>query len=660
MKFNPFEILRRKGALLSLPVLAGMAVALGACAVMGRPEGGPLDETPPVFVKSNPAPGALNVRGDRIEIWFDENVQIEDAANKVVVSPAQVTQPVISSNGRKVTVELRDTLRASTSYTVDFTDAVKDLNEGNVLDGFSFDFSTGPSIDTLRISGMVFEAATLEPAQGMVVGVYSNLSDTALTTLPMERVTKTNALGQFTLRNLAPGTYRIFAINDLNRDYKWDRSEDVAFFDATITPEARYEVHTDTLRSRTEGVPDSIVHTPLTYFTPNDIILTWFNEGYKAQYLQNYERKKRNVIGLRFGAPSDTMPRVVFAGDGPLHGKDIVSLSALKSSQGMDTLEIWLRDSALIKLDTIPVAVQYLKPDSLERMQWVSDTLALTFSEPRQSKKKKSKEELAADSVARENARFLTLEVTSNRNLDVNKPLTFTVSEPLDSFAQSMVHLEYAVDTLWDTVAAPVIRKLNPLQPMDLVGIMEWEPDTKYRLTVDSLAMTGIYGHPNRKMVYEFKTPPLSDYSTVNFRVTGVPDSVAAVVELLSASDKPVAQAPVEDGTAYFEYIKPGTYYARLYIDANHNGRYDTGNLSSGSPRQPEEVYYYPRKLNLMKNWEVSQSWDIFAVPLDRQKPLDIKKNKPKEKRTGGKDRKQSEEEPTDEDDGYIPPPGVG
>ena len=229
-------------------LLAMIAVALlAACANMGRPEGGPRDELPPVYVRSNPSIGQLNVKGNKITVYFDENIALDDAMNKIVVSPAQRTTPAISSNGKRVTVELRDTLLPNTTYTIDFADAVKDLNEGNVLDGLALDFATGDTIDTLRISGMVFEAQTLEPAQGMLVGVYSNLDDSAITTLPMERITKTNQLGQFTIRNLKEGTYRIFALNDVNRDYHWDRSEDVAFYDVTVSPSTTPVTITDTL-----------------------------------------------------------------------------------------------------------------------------------------------------------------------------------------------------------------------------------------------------------------------------------------------------------------------------------------------------------------------------------------------------------------------------
>ena len=240
-----------------LTIIGAMASIVGACASIGRPEGGPRDETPPEFVKSNPMPGSTNIDRNRIDIIFNENIKLEDVSNKLVVSPAQKQNPSINSNGRRVTIELRDSLKPNTTYTLDFSDAIRDLNEGNILDGFAMDFATGNTIDSLSVSGMVFEARTLEPAQGMVVGVYSNLSDTAVKTLPLERVAKTNQYGQFTIRNLKPGNYHIFAIDDRNHDWHWDRSENVAFADFTISPVVEEMAVTDTLRS--QAGEDSIV-----------------------------------------------------------------------------------------------------------------------------------------------------------------------------------------------------------------------------------------------------------------------------------------------------------------------------------------------------------------------------------------------------------------
>ncbi|MDE6498792.1 MAG: Ig-like domain-containing protein, partial [Muribaculaceae bacterium] len=281
-------------------ISALLAIAGGllapACASIGRPDGGERDKEPPRYVSSRPAMGATGVSATRFSVLFDENIQLDDAFNKVIVSPVQSTPPSVSSNGRRLTVELRDTLVPDATYTIDFGDAIKDLNEGNVLDGFALDFSTGSTIDSLRISGIVLAAENLEPAQGMLVGVYradSALADTTLTTTPLQRVARTNQLGQFTVRGLAPGRYRIYAINDINRDYHWDRSEDVAFLDVDLSPSVEQIEVTDTLRAH-DGT-DSLATRPGVRYVPNDVLLTWFNQDYRAQYLKDYKRPTRRT-----------------------------------------------------------------------------------------------------------------------------------------------------------------------------------------------------------------------------------------------------------------------------------------------------------------------------------------------------------------------------
>ena len=618
---------------LRLLLAAVAAVMLAACASMGRPEGGPKDYDPPLFVRSSPAPSALNVSGNKINIYFNENVQLEDPTTKVVVSPAQKNQPVVSASGRRVTVELRDTLIPNTTYTIDFADAIADLNEKNVLDGFAIDFATGPSIDSLRISGMVLEARNLEPAQGILVGVYSNLSDTALTTLPFERITKTNQLGQFTLRNLKPGTYRIFAVKDQNRDYHWDRSEDVAFFDTTITPTSERVMVNDTLAGADGS--DSIVAREITVFHPNNILLTWFNEDYKAQYLMNNKRTERNRLYFEMGAPSDTLPRIRPL-NGPREGQDISRWAVLEASPTRDTLNYWITDSAVILQDSLLIGIDYLRTDSLDRLVWTTDTLRM-FMRPSKVKqeKKKEKDEEEADSVPR--IEFLELTSSASGVQDINRGITLTTTVPIARLDTAAIHLETLVDTVWTATAPPRVVPAREHETMVVTLEKEWEPGAKYRLTVDSASVYNIYGLFNKPLTSEFTVKKQEDYSALFFNILGL-DGRPAVVELLNSSDKVSASAPVNGGgSAALEFVPPGAYYVRLFIDANGNGRWDTGNVKSGL--QPEEVYYFPKKLNLRKNWDVEQSWNIYETALDLQKPLEIKQNKPP------KTAKQREEE---------------
>lgn len=608
--------MRHNGGLGSLFVVAA-ALLLAACASIGRPEGGPRDMTPPVMVSSTPAPGSVNVSNGRIDIVFDENITLDDPMNKIVVSPPQKKQAQISSNGCRVRITLRDTLRDSTTYTVDLADAVRDLNEGNILDGLAIDFSTGPSIDTLMISGIVFEGRTLEPAQGMIVGVYSTpVADTALTTLPMERITKTNALGRFTIRNLKPGSYRVFAINDLNHDFHWDRSEDIAFLDRDISPSTMAIEVTDTFTDAAGN--DSLVTRPATRFLPDDILLTWFNENYKPLYLVKHERPDARRLTLEMSTRSDSLPQLTLLNTVRV-GARLDREAVLQSSPGLDSLTYWLRDTTLIGSDTLKIAARYLHTDTLDNITFTTDTLTFALRQP----KKKKKRDEETDSVPK--LEFVNIGISSRQPQDLNMPLLFETSAPTASIDSAGFRIEELVDSVWMPVAAKIPSPPDSLQPMRLLTEMTWKPKTKYRVTIDSLAVTDIYGNHNRPFVQEVSTHAIEDYAALFFNIGDLgPDS--AIVELLS-SDKPVRLEPVRNGVATFEYVTPGAYYARLFIDRNHNGRWDTGCVAD--TLQPEDVFYFSKKLNLKKNWDVEQQWNIYETPVDLQKPEDIKKNKP-------------------------------
>ena len=635
-------------------LLAVVAAALTvACANMGRPEGGPRDEMPPVYTGSNPRMGQLNVTNNKVTVTFDENIALDDPTNKIVVSPAQKTQPSISSNGRHVTVELRDTFQPNTTYIIDFSDAVKDLNEGNVLDGLAIDFSTGETIDSMRISGMVFEARNLEPAQGMIVGAYSNLSDTAITTIPVERITKTNQLGQFVLRGLKPDTpYRIFAINDVNRDYHWDRSEDIAFYDAIITPTCEPTVVTDTLRTWDDSA-DSIVSRPATRFMPDDILLTWFNEGYASQYLKDYKREVNNRIFMQFGTKADSLP-VMRLLNTHRKGDEISTWSVLDASATLDSLTYWITDTSLVALDSLLIEARYYRTDTLDNLSLTTDTLKFFMrgnKNKKKEEKKKKKDDEETDTLAPK-IPAMDFKVASGTTVDLNKPLVFKAGVPVKRFDQRGIHLEMQIDTIWYPVKAPVVERPDPMHPMDYIAPYVWDEGTKYKLTIDSASVEDIYGLVNEPVTHEFTTKKRGDYSSLSFNISGL-DGRPAIVEILGSGEKPVAEAPVKDSYVKVEYLNPGTYYARLFIDADTNGIWTTGNLLDSI--QPEEVYYYPKKLVLKKNWDIDQSWNLYALPVDQQKPREIVKNKPKRKK-GERERPTGDEEEEDEffDDPFM------
>lgn len=672
-------------------LLAGvLALGVAGCASIGRPQGGPKDELPPEFVRSTPDPEARNVDKNKIEIFFNENVQLEDAFNKVIVSPVQKTNPSVSSNGKRVSIELKDTLLPNTTYTIDFGDAIKDLNEGNILDGFTASFSTGDSIDSLRISGMVLEARTLEPAQGMLVGVYRCLpdslmpewtareaqfnqwlhrdslstdtlpawalpfdslrylasTDSALYKMPLERVARTNQLGQFTIYNLKPGDYRIFALNDVNRDYKWDRTEDVAFYDAKISPYAQTITVVDTLSSWKRT--DSLASRQGTAYYPNDILLSWFNEDYKSQYLKDYKREDRQRFSIEMAAPSDSLPEITIA-KGPRLGENVTAWGLLKASPTLDSLEYWIRDTTVMAYDSLMLSVKYLRTDTNDLLSWKTDTLKFFYKDPvvkdKKDKKKKKKDEEEDTVPKAPEIKFMSFSAVTGTSQELNLPLIFKADQPIDTFYADTWKLEILDDTLWYPIddVKFTVDSLLPLTQRRMA--VEWEEGMKYRLTIDSAAVVGIYGQWNNAIKHEFTVKKADDYSTLSFKVIGL-DSLPAVVELLDKSEKIIARANVVDGLARLPFLKPGTVYARLFIDANGNGEWDTGNFKAGI--QPEEVYYYPKKVNLKQNWDLTQDWNIYEIAIDLQKPLDIKKNKPKLKK-GERQQQQYDDEEEDE-----------
>ena len=155
-------------------MLLWMAMALtvlAACARMGQPDGGWYDETPPHIVSTSPADKSTGVKGKKVYINFDEFIKIENATENVVVSPPQMEPPEIKGQGKRIMVELKDTLKPNITYTIDFSDAITDNNEGNPLGNYTYSFSTGEVIDTMEVSGHVVDAETLEPVKGILVGL---------------------------------------------------------------------------------------------------------------------------------------------------------------------------------------------------------------------------------------------------------------------------------------------------------------------------------------------------------------------------------------------------------------------------------------------------------------------------------------------------------
>jgi len=596
-------------------VAFGVMLMAYACANMAEgPTGGPKDLTPPKVLKSNPKNGSLNFSKKQIEILFDEIVSIEKATENVIISPPQVKPPDVKSFGKKISVEFNEDLMDSTTYSINFGNAIVDLNEKNALKNYVFSFATGNEIDTMKISGTVINAEDLNPISGICVGIYRETSDSVFFKKPFLRIGKTDEKGHFSIDNVKKGTYKVFALGDANRDYFFQPGEGLALYDSLVTPYSRIEAMQDTIWKDSIHV-DSIRNYMGTRFLPDDVTLRYFKESKKRQYLAKNERKNPFSFSLYFNTTLTELPTIK-----PLNfdwdGKYMV-----QKNNSMDSITYWLTDSTVWKTDTMQMAVSYLKTDSIFQLMPVTDTLNVSF--------RKTKINSKAKSAKKSNELKIEPYIFSNNvagTFEIFNPIILRFDAPLENFDISKIKLSQKVDTVYKTI--PFKWKQIDSTKMSYSIENKWIAEMSYELTVDSAAFKSIYGKISNKYVSQFKIRSLDEYSSLKIFLTPINPKV--VLQILDNKDILLASKPASEKGTVFEYLKPGEYYVRMFVDENSNGKWDTGDLTT--KRQPEEVFYYPRKFTLKANWEFEETWDYKLVPLLKQKPIELLKDASKKK----------------------------
>lgn len=640
----------RKYIVLSI-IFISIALLVVSCANMATPQGGAEDWDPPKIEKSTPGLNATNVKKGEVTIIFDENVTIKDPSEKVIITPPQKAFPTIHVINRKVMVKLKDSLVANTTYTIDFTDAIVDSNEGNPLENFSYSFSTGDVVDSLAISGKVLSAHNLEPVKGIYVGIHSNLTDTAFVKLPFERISRTNESGSFTIRGVAAGKYRLYALDDPNRDYKYiDPSKAVAFMETIIEPSSEKAIKNDTLFTIKKGngeeepikLVDTIKTVEYTRFTPDNIVLRSFVSSFQRRFLRNFERKE-NKLFIYFGSQTP-LPKIE-----PLNFDKNLDWSVLERYPKNDTLIYWIKDKEINALDTIALQVLFLKTDSLNQDILTTDTLKFVDRNRKREIKQEEKEERKEEKIEKEKKKkgevdepqitFLEIKNNLSSTWDPFKSIELEFSQPLADSLKSKIILRQKKDTIFSNIPFDLIK--DSINPRKYTIANKWQYGTEYSITIDSAAVHSIYDLWNNKLDQKFTVKKEDQYGHLAIWVNGV-DSIHSFIELLDNGDKPIRKAKVIDNVAVFKDVNPGKYYARITLDRNNNGVWDTGDFYID--REPEVVCYLPRALDIKATFyheENSPAWQIDVTTLSAQKPLEITKQKPQDKT----DRKKKKEE---------------
>ncbi len=641
MKKKQFNHIVRHSSLLGdLGGLFVLILLFVSCARMGNPDGGWYDDTPPRVVSASPDERGVNVKSQKLTINFNEFIKIEDAQNKVIISPPQLEQADIKAAGRRIIVELKDSLKESTTYTVDFSDAITDNNEGNPMGNYTFSFSTGDHIDTLEVGGYCLNAADLEPIKGILVGLYDYASydDSLFHTTPMMRVSRTNASGRFTIKGVAPGSYRIFALQDADGDYVFgQKSEMIGFSEDSIVPSWKPDTRQDTIWRDTLHI-ENILRVGYTHFLPDDVTLLCFQEPQTDRFLLKTERQEPEKIGFFFSYGHEEVPR--------LRGLNFDSDSAfvVETSLKRDTVYYWLRDTTLVNQDTLRLEATYYMSDSLGTLFLHTDTMEILpkvgyekrkkeemkeYEKWKKEQEKKKKREERYDSIMP--VKPLQVKVTPMGQVEPMQTVWFETPQPLQRCDTSGVHLYVQIDSVWYN--APHEFTQHSARKYALKA--DWQEGLEYSLEIDSAAFCTIYGLENARVKQGLKVSEADKFSTLTVELSGLPplDSVAVVrVALVDKSDKVVRESVMEaDGSAVFFYLKPSTYYLRLHIDQNGNGEWDTGCYDEG--RQAEPVYYFNEEVECKEKWDVNRKWNLTTTPRYRQKPAAVTKQKPEKAR---------------------------
>ena len=616
---------------LYLVLLASLSLS---CARMGSPDGGWFDETPPRVVGASPADRATGVKTRKVKIQFNEFVKIENPTEKVVISPPQIEAPEIKSGGKSIEVTLKDTLMPNITYTIDFSDAISDNNEGNPLGNYTYSFSTGEVIDTFEVSGYVLDSKDLEPVKGILVGLYSNKADSAFRTQPMLRVSNTDSRGFFVIKGVAPGEYRVYALKDADGDYKYtQKSEMIAFNHDIIVPSSKPDTRQDTIWRDSLHI-DNILQVPYTHYLPDDIMLRAFTMPQTDRFLLKAERKEPDRFTFYFTYGNESLPEIRGLN---FNERDAFFVDA--STKG-DTITYWLRDTALVNQDTLHMEVKYLQSDSLGTLFMQTDTLEVLAKVPyakRQKLKEKEFEDWKKkqDKLKKKGEPYdsimpvepLKLNYSAPGKLDPDRNIYIRSPYPLAVVDTSKIHLYTKIDTLWYE-ARHVFKQTGNMEYM-IMG--EWRPLQEYSLEVDSAAFVDIFGHASKASKSGFAIKSLDDYSSILMTIQDMRGK-NIVVELLDSKESVVKRVSTTSGTAEFYYVNPASYYMRMFVDHNANGQWDPGDFDAD--RQPEEVYYYFDEIECRAKWDLVLTWNPTIRPLNTQKPGPLVKTKAEKKKT--------------------------
>lgn len=572
-------------------MLAGAAL-LAACAKEMAPQGGPRDKTAPKSTRCKPAQNTTNFNARRITLKFDEYVQLKSPEQQVVISPPLAKPLKIKTKGKAVVVEFGDTLAAGTTYNINFGDAVADYTEGNSASGLQYVFSTGGHIDSIFVAGRVVHAATALPAEGIAVGLYpADAGDSAPRLQKPRYYAVTDKKGDFTIRNIAPGSYRYFALQDIGNDLVYNRPEEqLAFGDSAFAPAIERRALADTLRvARVDAATgdtawiDSVARREVVQSNQPAALLRLFAPADPRQFVRSAARHARHQCHVALNRPPQGPVALT-----DLAGAPFIALPTPRP----DSILFLVADPATALADTLFALLTYPGADTLGRPAKIVDTLALAAAPGR---------------TLREDTLPAIGTNLQGGAIAIGGRLELVFDHPLADIDTAGIRVERADDTAMAPVAATF--RLDSLRTRLAVDA-RFEPDERYTLTVDSAALRDIYGAACLRYTATFEQSGRERYGTL-FVVMSQSPPPGAVIELANAKSGEVARrvAGHSQPELTLRDVPPGTYALRYFVDTNGDGQWTTGDLDTR--RQPEPTAAYPKQVTIKANWDTEVNWKL-------------------------------------------------
>lgn len=584
-----------------LPLIIAIACIFGpmmfvhSCAnTTQAPSGGKKDTIPPYIIDIKPLPGATNVPLDsKFTFTFDEYVVIKTATN-IFLSPPQQKPLKSRISGKSLVLSLEEPLDSNTTYTITFTNAIADNNEGNMFPGYTYTFSTGPKIDSMMITGTVENCNTLDPVKGATVLLYRDLADSAVFQKRPYAAVKTDDWGFFALPFIADTTYRLYAIKDDNNNNIYDPdTEIIGFVDSVIRPTM---VAHDTIK---EMLKYDMKDTLSCLARESQYELRLFREKPTKQFIRNKARTNFRSGYITFMAPNAWVDSVWFRGYRP--NRLISQFNILN-----DSLEVWLNDKGAVP-DTLKLMVNYRKSDSLGRLKPALEQVDLILDPAKRPKRGVRRQVKHEDTIC---VYKLTVDPTTVEqdgfSLMFDYPIIY---ERFDSLKFTYLNPRQREFTGSVTVEPD---SLNP-RHYTIRPVEKLLPGHEYFLKVPQNSFRDINGYWCDSTVVKVSLPRDESLGRLDCEMTGVDRKI--IVELLDEKCTKVQRKYIidHDCTLSFPYLKEGLYCLRLTEDVNRNSFVDTGSILE--KRQPEKVVFYKLRgdkfINILESAELIQTVDI-------------------------------------------------